>query len=160
MAILLVAAACEQGTSPGMVLSRVSVPAAYGGTGWQSRDLGERRCNATGTASLRIDADGKAVLTVKVPGTITYVAPDCGLDDGGDVIAAANGTVPRESTGGYSFKLDTCGSNGQLAAEGEVVIGVSDAGKGNETASAHVVCRQGDGSELYTIDADMVRADP
>jgi hypothetical protein len=121
-------------------------PDGFRGSATKSMDLG-MRCSNSGPAVLRIDKAGSATLVATLIGDIKLPHGAC----------AVTGTETVESVfrakleDGKPYSLSFTGCNRNLTAKGEAELG--DGGK----VTAHAVCYQADGTELFRLDAAFVQ---
>ncbi|HYO44802.1 MAG TPA: hypothetical protein VES19_16515 [Candidatus Limnocylindrales bacterium] len=132
-------------------------PDLFGGAAIVSKDPGGGSCTNSGPATLRIDASGAAVLTVKTTGDIVR-------DNAG-----ACAVLGEETTGYFlqgiatvgnaaPIEFATCGSKGDKQATGTARVlpgGASATGK----TEIEVSCAA-DGQMLYRITASLDRLPP
>ena len=156
MSLVLLLAACgpgpEQqggggGAAPAKFLPDIALPAAYTGTGSLTTPPSSGGCTISGTATMKIAADGVTTLEVSIAGfPIVGVGGKCAPMDNDQVIDVATGDAHNAIT-----RISMTACNTKLHAVGDINIVIPD------KPTAHVVCFNPDNSIDYTLDADLAR---
>lgn len=157
LSIALMLAACgaypEQGGAGGVEpvkgLPNIALPAAYTGTGSLTTPASKSGigCTVSGTATLKIAADGVTTLEVKIAGfPIVGIDGKCAQRADDATIDVATGDAHDALT-----RISMTACNTKLRAVGDINIVIPD------KPTAHVVCFNPDSSIDYTLDADLVR---
>ena len=139
------------GVEPVKGLPNIALPAAYTGIGSLTTPASKSGigCTVSGTATLKIAADGVTTLEVKIAGF-----PIVGADGKCAPRAGADETTLDTATGDAHdafTRISMTACNTKLRATGDINITIPD------QPTAHVVCFNPDNSVDYTLDAELVR---
>jgi hypothetical protein len=159
--LVVVAALVVGGCDPGVVTGPSDRdwhgPDLFGGAAIVSRDPGGGACTNSGPATLRIDASGAAVLTVRTTGDIVR-------DNAGACAVMGEETIGFDFQGtatvggATAIQFATCGSTKDKQASGTAEVRPGGAAAKGMT-QIRVSCSI-DGQVMHSVTASLDRLDP